>query len=185
VIVDKRTKGVLLENVSMAAILGLLALLVSAASMALDSAADRRDRDAIARLGGVQASGVAPGSVASSLGRIYTLTRNDKRYYGAVIEVGDQRGLARVAAIITADGKLDSAQVIGIVPPEFPAAADGWFSDFLGKGGDAAFPFWREDSRRPETVSGATESFMATSSALSRLSRSVMAIASADAGGKK
>lgn len=172
---DKRKKALLLENLSAAALLGLLGLLVAAASMVLDSASERRERAEIQAFSSTKIVGDAlRGSGPGSSG-IYVVSRHGKRLYAAIVSIGDHRGLVRAAVFVSPDGRIDSVEALQIVPADAPFAREGWFADFLGKGGNSPFPEFRLDSRKPELVSGATETYLGTSKTLERLSRDIQA----------
>lgn len=181
---DRQGKDSLLENLSAAALLGLLALLVASASLIIDSNVQRQEKLDLARIAGARVVGDAiTGSGASA--RIYPLVRRDRPYYGTMASIGDGRASARVVAVFTADGRLDSIRLLGQVPADAPFGREGWFADFLGKGADDGFPSAKGESRKPDAVSGATDSYLATSQALARLSERVRSAADAAAKGTK
>jgi len=175
--VDRQNKDSLVENLSAAALLGLLALLVASASFLVDGHDEKREQEALATLGGAKVSGKALIASDSSFRRVYPLVRKGRILYGTILAIGDQRGKARVAAIVTADGHVDSVKVLSVVPADAPFIREGWFTEFVGKGGDDAFPSNRGDLRRPDTVSAATDSFLETQEAFSRLSGYVTGMA--------
>lgn len=163
-----------MENLSAAALLGLLALLVAAASLVLDSSSERKERAELqtfvsSRIGDAEVRSDSPG-----WRRIYEVNRHGKRLYAAIVTIGDSRGLVRAAAFVSPEGRLDSIEALQVVPQDAPYSRDGWFADFLGKGGDSPFPSARSDSRRPEAISGATESYLITAEALGSLSQEII-----------
>lgn len=163
-----------MENLSAAALLSLLALLVAAASLVLDSGSERKERAELqtfvsSRIGDEEIRSDSP-----DWRRIYAVSRHGKRLYAAIVTIGDSRGLVRAAAFVSPEGRLDSLEALQVVPQDAPYARDGWFADFLGKGGDSPFPSARSESRRPEAISGATESYLITSEALGRLSQEII-----------
>jgi len=175
--VDRQNKDSLVENLSAAALLGLLALLVASASFLVDGQGEKREQEALAKLGAAKVSGKALIASDSSFRRVYPLVRKGRLLYGTILAIGDQRGKARVAAVMTADGHVDSVRVLSVVPADAPFAREGWFTEFVGKGGDDSFPSNKGDLRKPDTVSAATDSFLETQEAFSRLSGYVTGLA--------
>lgn len=175
-IVDRQNKDSLIENLSAAALLGLLALLVASASFMIDGHDERREEAEIGALCGGKVSGEVVIATDSSFRRVYPLARKGRTLYGTVLSIGGENGKARVAAVLFADGRVDSVKLLSVVPADAPYARDGWFSEFVGKGGDDAFPSERRDLRKPDTISAATDSFILTSEAFSRFSRYVLGL---------
>ncbi len=175
---NKRRKDILFENIAAAAFLSVMALLVASASFLLDNVADRRDSSALVKFAGSSSIGNPLLHSDSNFRRLYPITRRGRLLYGSVVALGDRLGQARIAFLFAKDGSLDSAGVIGAIPGDLAFSREGWFSEFLGKGGDFAFPMSKDDLRKADTVSGATESFRLTSNVLERLSRSVRQAAS-------
>ena len=176
---DRQNKDSLVENLSAAALLGLLALLVASASFPVDGHDEKGEQEALARLGGAKLSGKALIASDSSFRRVYPLVRKGRPLYGTVLSIGDQHGKARVAAVMTADGQVDSLQLLSVVPADAPFSREGWFTEFVGKGGGESFPSNKAELRRPDTVSAATDSFLETEEAFSRLSGYVSGLAGA------
>lgn len=174
---DRQNKDSLVENLSAAALLGLLSLLVASASFLVDGHDEKREQEILTKLGGAKISGKALIASESSFRRIYPLVRKGRSFYGTILSIGDQRGKARVAAVVTADGHVDSVKVLSVVPVDAPFAREGWFSEFVGKGGGDSFPANKGELRKPDTVSAATDSFLETQEAFSRLSGYVTGLA--------
>lgn len=183
-IVDKPGKDTLVENISAAALLGLLALLVASASFMLDGGEERKEKAVLVKLGSAKVTGEAIIVSDPAFRRVYPLQRKSRALYGAVLSIGDTRAVARVAAVFSSDGILDGVKVLDVIPSDAAYGRDGWFAGFVGKGGDDPFPASRAGLEEPDAVSGATESFILTSEAFTRASGRVMALAAAAQEGK-
>jgi hypothetical protein len=175
--VDRQNKDSLVENLSAAALLGLLALLVASASFLVDGHSEKDEQEILADLGGAKISGKTLIASDSSFRKVYPLTRKGRPLYGTILSIGDRYGKARVAAIVAPDGHVDSVEVLSVVPADAPYGREGWLTEFVGKGGDDAFPSNRSELRKPDTVSAATDSFLETHEAFSRLSGYVTGLA--------
>lgn len=180
---DKHGKDLLLENLWAAALLGLLAILLGAASLVVDSASERKER---AQLQVFASSKISPEAIKGRLPgtpRFYQVSRHGRRLYASVISIGDTRSLVRAAVFLSPDGRIDSVEALEVLPVDAVYGREGWFADFLGKGGDSPFPSSKADSRRPEALSGATESYLVTSAVLGSLSREIIELGGKTAGG--
>lgn len=173
---DRQNKDSLIENLSAAALLGLLALLVASASFMVGGHDERREAAEIGALCGGKVSGKVSITSDPAFRRVYPLARKGRTLYGTILSIGGENGKARVAAVLSSDGRVDSVKLLSVVPADAPYARDGWFSEFVGKGGDDAFPSGKNDLRRPDTVSAATDSFLLTSEAFSRFSGYVLGL---------
>lgn len=181
---DRRGKDLLLENLAAAAVLGVMALLVSSLSFVFDRLQDSRDAASLVAFSGA-ASIQDPVRVPDpAFSRVYTMTRRGRTFYASIADLSCREGVARVAFVFARDGSLDSAGLVESVPEGLAFGQDGWFNEFLGKGGNLPFPAAREELRKADAVSGATESFETTSAVLGRLSAAVSHIA-VDAGRSK
>jgi hypothetical protein len=180
---NKQTKDRLLENLSVAALLGVMALIVASASLFLDHAEDKWEKISLMQLAGAANLGSPVRSSDSAFRKIYPVSLRGKTYYAAVVSLKARNGAARLAAIVAADGSLDSVAIVDALPSDIPFAREGWFKEFLGKGGSSSYPNDKDDLRKPETISGATESFRFTSVVFGRLSSEVVHIASSAARG--
>lgn len=176
---DKANKGTpakketLAENAVAAAFLGLVAVLVAAASLLVASSGEREEREALAELSGRRVAPLATTVRGQGFERVYALEGKGARRYGAVAEVGTSHGSALAAFVLAADGELEAAWLLGEGTAGLPYSREGWFSDFLGKGAERGYPRSKAAARSPEALSGATESFAATSDLLERLSAAV------------
>lgn len=163
----------LAENAVAAAFLGLVAVLVAAASLLVSSGEEREERRVLAELSGRR---VAPQAVAArdpGFERIYRLEGKGARRFGAVALIGTDRGSALAAFVLASDGELEAARLLGEGAAGLPYSREGWFSEFLGKGAGRGYPRAKAAARSPEALSGATESFAATADLLERLSQAV------------
>ena len=180
---DKSTKGTparketLAENAVAAAFLGLLAVLVAAAGLLVGSGAEREERKALAELSGRRVAPLAMAVGGQDFERVYVLEGKGARRYGAVALVGTPRGSALAAFVLAADGELEAAKLLGEGTAGQPYSREGWFSEFLGRGAERAYPRTKAASRSPEALSGATESFAATADLLASLSAAVRRVA--------
>jgi hypothetical protein len=173
--VDKPQKDALLENLAVASVLALLALIVASLSFVVERGEIETERSSIAALAGAGNAGATvvakPLSASDSAFRhVYAIQKSGQKAYGAVLSLGSLRRATRVAALVAPSGELLGARCIDAGSAGLPYAEDGWFSDFLGKGGGKPYPSSRIEARLPDAVSGSTESFLDTARALSRLS---------------
>jgi hypothetical protein len=178
--VDKPQKDALLENLAVASVLALMALIVATLSFVVERGEIESERSSIAALAGAgpSASSMADAAMVakplsasdSAFRHIYALQKSGQKVYGAVLSLGSLRRATRVAALVGSSGELLGARFLDSGSAGLPYAEDGWFSDFLGKGGDKPYPSSRLEARVPDAVSGSTESFLDTAKALGRLS---------------
>lgn len=176
---DKPKKDVLLENLAVASVLALIALIVASLSFVVERGEIESERSSIAALAGAGAASPSAGATIvakplsasdSAFRHVYALQKSGQKAYGAVLSLGSLRRASRVAALMSPSGELLGARCIDGGSAGLPYAEEGWFSDFLGKGGDKPYPSSRIEARFPDAVSGSTESFLDTARALSRLS---------------
>jgi hypothetical protein len=173
--VDRPQKDVLLENLAVASALALLALVVASVSFVVERGEIESERGSIAALAGAEfaSSTMAENPLAagdSAFRHVFVLQKAGQKGYGAVLALGSLRRGTRVAVILASNGELLGARCLDANSGGLPYAQDGWFSDFLGKGGDKPYPSSKIEARNPDAVSGSTESFLDTAGALGRLS---------------
>ena len=170
---NKQKKDGILENLSAAGVIAVLAMVVALISFFIDRAAYTDELSRVAKLAGAQSSG-APLRVSDSAFRsIFPLEKEGHRLYGAVATLGDNFGYARISAIFSAEGTLEAVEIIDAAPNPSNIAIDGWFSEFLGKGGGSPYPVRKTDVHKLDVINGATISFMQTGAVLNRLSSAV------------
>lgn len=165
----KSRKEILLENLAVASVLALVALIIASVAFVLDAGEVEAERGAISALasGGQAVAGgqdVAARPLASgdeAFRRVFPIG-SGRQGYGAVISLGSLRSSARVAVILSPRGELLGASCLETASPGLPYAREGWFRDFLGKGGDKPYLEARADSR--------DQSYLETARALGRLS---------------
>ena len=177
---DRPQKDAILENLAMASVLALLSLVVASLSFVVERGEIESERASIAALAGAgpATSAIADATIVakplsasdSAFRHVYVLQKSGQKAYGAVLSLGSLRRATRVAALVGPSGELLGARCLDSCSAGLPYAEDGWFSDFLGKGGDKPYPSSRIEARFPDAVCGSTESFLDTSSALGRLS---------------
>ncbi len=167
---DGQRKELLIENLSAAALVGLITLLVTAASILVEHATIARERVALERLSGRSVSTRPVSGSALNNVRLYRLEGKGAPRLGTVACLGTQGRSRMVAFVFAADGELEAAEMIGESDASIPIARDGWFSDFVGKGAERPYPMLPREARRPDALAGATESFAATGKLLTRLS---------------
>ena len=169
-------KESLVENLLVALAMGLLALLVAGVILVVKSGSIARERAVLSDLAGRPVA-AQPATVDDpSIRRLYRLPGQGPTLFGAVIDLDSRSGSAVVAAVVAADGQIQSVRIIDTSSPRAPFVGADWFASFLGRGGDRPFPS-RTDARHLAAVSGATESFLETGAVLGRLSVAVRALA--------
>jgi hypothetical protein len=180
---DKGSKEKLLQNLVAASLVAGLALLVATVAYFLDRAESLRDQAYLTQASGSSSIGRPIRVSDSAFKRIYPVTRKDRLFYGVVAVLGDRSGRAKVALMFTKDATLDSATLLEAFPSDIAFAREGWFKEFLGKGGRHSLPLSKSDLRNAEAVSGATESFGNTAILIGRLSSIVQRTAEGGQGG--
>ncbi|HUW41257.1 MAG TPA: hypothetical protein VMV90_09610 [Rectinemataceae bacterium] len=169
-------KEILVENLLVACAMGLLALLVAGVIFVAKSGSIARERSVLSDLAGRPVAAQPVAIDDPSIRRLYRLLGQGPALFGAVIDLDSRSGSAVVAAVVAADGQIQSIRLIDISSPRAPFAAAAWFANFIGRGGDRPFPS-RVDAQNIAVVSGATESYLETGAALGRLSVAVRALA--------
>lgn len=172
---DRPQKDALLENLAVASVFALLALLVASLSFVVEGGEIDSERSSIAVLSGAEPSSSALAEKPlmasdSAFKHVFSLQKAGQKVYGAVLALGSLRRGTRVAVIVAPNGELLGARCLDANSAGLPYAEDGWFADFLGKGGDKPYPSSKVEARSPDAVSGSTESFLDTAGALGRLS---------------
>lgn len=169
----KQSKSLLLENLAAAGVMAFGALIVSTAALLSDSHMMKSEMAALSSLAGVEISEPPLKINDSAFHRLYPLKKGAKSLYGTIATIGDPSGKTIIAVLFSADGRLEAVRVLDEVPKGQAFSREGWFSEFLGKGGDKPYPRSINEAKKPDAISGVTRSFLYTSEVLGRISDSI------------
>ena len=96
--------------------------------------------------------------------RIYEVNRHGKRLFGAIVTIGDSRGLVqRRGLCVSPEGRLDSIEALQVVPSGRPVCQGRLVRGFPWQG--RGFSLSRRPgptAAGPRSISGATESYLIT-----------------------
>jgi hypothetical protein len=169
----------IVENLAVAASIGIISLIVSAVAMLCEAGESSRERAVLQQLAG-RAVSASPSPVFDpAFARIHTMGSGRTALYGAFLAFRSRSGIAIAAAIFSREGELETIRLLDASSLRAPFAREDWFVDFLGRGGQTPFPRSGAASRSPEAVSGASESFVGTGAVLERASDAVRRVAEA------
>jgi hypothetical protein len=171
----KRIRGIR-ENLTVALGISIVASLVVVAAFLVETISTRRESVDLASLSGAAVQGKPIIIGDRDFSRIYRIRSKGRDLFGIVLRIKSRSGTALVATLFTADGKLDAAALLGETSSRMPWSAPGWFANFLGKDSGDSIPGFRDSSRKPDLITGATESFMDSAEALKRVSNAIQAI---------
>ncbi|HOX32806.1 MAG TPA: hypothetical protein PLB91_10765 [Spirochaetales bacterium] len=172
-------KSGLAENLAFAGALGVLALALVATGLFVDARRSAFEREALSALAKRPISGSSRQTGDPDFTRLYRIGGKGQALYGAVLSLRTSRGLALLASLFSTDGELQSIRLLGENLRSQPYSREGWAANFLGRGGPSPYPATRDETRQPEAVSGATESFLAQRELLERASAAVRQAAEA------
>ncbi len=160
----------LVENLAAAAIMGFLSLLLVTAILLTESAASSRERVLIADLAGRSVTAKPSAIDDPACSRVFPLPGKNGDEFGAVIYMRSRSGTGRAAALFAGSGQLEAIRLVDGDSARLDFDQGDWFSSFLGKGADDAYPRQAASARDPAAVSGASESFAETAGILERMS---------------
>jgi hypothetical protein len=124
----KREK--MMENLAMASVLGFLAFVVGAASLAAESNSESADRAVLARAGA--SIGLASRSDDPSFDRVFRIQDDSTVSFGAVLTFRSPKGSALVGARFSKKGELLGLSFIGSCSSRLPPRPQDIVGEFPG-----------------------------------------------------
>lgn len=170
-------KELALENLLMAAIAGLLAVLAAVTILIVRSSDVTRECAALSSLSGRPVAAKALQIDDPAILRLYRVQGQGPSLFGASLTLESRSGTALAVALVAPDGELKAVSLMDTTGARSPFTQAGWFADELGKGGSSPYPSDIAASRSPAALSGATESFLQTTAVFQRLSDTVRTLA--------
>jgi len=166
-------KRALVEGLLFAGAMGLLALCVALVGMLEVDRRSAFDKESIASLAKRPISSKTVASRTGSGTRVFRIGGKGEPLFGLVLPLRDSRGSSMIAALFAPDGRLEAARLLYESPSSREASTGDWLADLVGRGGSSPYPASKREAPYPEAVSGATESFLAATSALGEASEAV------------
>lgn len=127
---DKRER--IMENLAVAAVLGLLALIVGAFSVAADSSSVASERSAFD--GDGSAVALAGRADDPAFDRVFRIRSASGLSFGAVLTLRSPQGSALVGASFSSDGELLELRLLGSCVSRLPEKPQDMIGEFPGAG---------------------------------------------------
>jgi len=170
-------KKAFVEAIAFASAMGVLGAALIGAEAFEESQGAAFERSTLSSLAHRPGASVAVASRDPHFGRIFRVGTKGDALFGLFLSIRTTHGAALAAALFAPSGELQAVRLLGTNAAGQPSENEGWFADFLGRGGASAYPASRMAARSPSAISGASESFFVAAETFGRASEAVRAAA--------